>query len=455
MKRLRKCLLLLIVAELMIGAAICVQRAGRPEPPLPNLGKLDAETSAALQSLRDKARDGNSRDWRELAEGYLGNGFYLAAEGCFQRAMELDPGDQQAAYGRGFCLERTGRTSEAIPILTAVAKVADAELAWTCWYQVGRCCLREDNINPAETAFRQIPDFAPAVYQLCKLLIRTNRTEDAVPLIDHQLEQYPNDVKFLQLRGKAAEALGDQATVAEIRDREDRAAYLVEMEYGLRFLGMLSAKLGLGSRLSRALDLKESGTAEQQSAVLHGALTIIRKNSFWNYRSVFVAMAEVELALGHFPKVRELLDEVRKNSQDGPDLLDLEGKLLLAEDRPDEAANTWQRALSMRPSIELYEQLEKVSGDASVKAHCRAQVIFLTGLAEFQKNHVEEALPYFERAAELEPENTTHLYYLGDAHRLLGNTDAASAAFAKCVEINPDHGRTRQHQTWMLRKSKK
>lgn len=448
MRSLNRALVLLFVIELSAGAVLCWNRLQRYEPPLPDFGKVDDETKEALMSLREKARDGSGGQWRNLAEGFLGTGYYAAAEQCFFRAHELAPDDQRSLYGFGFCLERTGSTSKAITALTEIAESprTDAELSWTCWYQIGRCYLREEKPDEAEKAFRKIPEFAPAVYQLCKLLTRTGRAEEAIPLLEEQLELYPNDVKFLQLRGKAAAATGDTATAAEMRDREDRAQYVVEMEYGLKFIGSMSSKYGLGYRLSRALTLKEEGTPQEQAAALSSALTMIRKHRFWNYRSVFVAMAELLVETGQAEKAKSVIEEVRRFSQDGPELMLLEARALLSEGRRADAEVALRRAERLKPGLEITELLLVVTEDKEAQAKLQADRIFRLGLAEFSTNNVAESAPYFEKAIELDPQSAKYNYYLAEAFRLTEMKNEARTAYQKCLELCPEHGRAAVHR---------
>lgn len=452
MNRIAKALSVVIAAEILITGYFGWQKTQRVEPPLPDFGKVDSETTEGLLDLREKARDGDSVAWRNLAEGYLGNGYYSAAEQCFRQAHTLDPTDLRSAYGHGFCLERTGRTSDAIVALTKIAEdpETDAELSWTCWYQVGRCHLREEHPEEAEQAFRKIPEFAPAVYQLCKLLIRTDRAQESLALIEQQQELYPNDVKFLQLRGKAAAALGDTKTAAEMRDREDRAEYVVEMEYGTKFIGSLGSRFGLGSRLSRAVTLKEEGTPDEQSAALSAALGIIRKHKFWSYRSVFVAMAELLVETNQPEKAIATIEEIRQFSQDGPELLLLEGKALLSEGKKAEAEAVWRRAHRMKPTVENIEALAMVVEDPDQLRLLQAEKVFRLGLAEFTRNRTSESLAYLEKAVELDPGNATYLFYLSDACRLTEQPEKASAGFRKCLELTPEHGRARRHQAMMI-----
>jgi tetratricopeptide (TPR) repeat protein len=443
MKTWTKVVTALIAVEILMGGLLLWRRSQRIEPPVPDFGKVDSETAEGLLSLSRRAHGGHHVRWRNLAEGYLGTGYYSAAEQCFRQAHTLNSEDLRSAYGLGFCLERTGNTAEAIRVLSGIAESpeADTELRRTCWYQVGRCYLREENPKAAEEAFRRAPEFSPAVYQLCKLLIRTERAEEAIPLIKQQQELYPNDVKFLQIRGRAAAVLKDSATVADMRDREDRADYVVEMEYGMKFIGSLSSRFGLGARLSRAALLKEDGSAEEQFAALTAALTIIRKHHFWNYRSVFVAMAEFYVETAQPEKAQAIIEEIRQFSQDGPELLLLEGRAFLSEGRIADAKAVWQRAKRMRPSLEIVELLESVEENPVEQRSLQAEKAFRLGLAEFSRNRVADSLPYFEKAVELNSGESIYQYYLADAFRLTGSLDEAESGFKKCLQLRPEHGR--------------
>lgn len=449
MTRWQKWLATVVIVELVASAVLAITHASRPEPPLPDLSRVDDETAMALNELREVARNGDARDWRELAEGYLGTGYYKAAEQCFRRATQLDPGDMQAGYGLAFCLERTGCTSAAIPIFSAVAEVADHDLSRTCWYQTGRCFLRQDNMVDAEAAFRRIEKFPPAVYQLSKILIRTGRADEAVPLIEEYLAAVPNCLKFLQLRGKAAEALDDLKTAEKMRDRQDRGEYLTHLEYSLEFIGMLGTKFGLGSRLARGLKMKDEGTVAQQQLSLTGAVALIREHRFWQYRSAFVALAEVELALGHLDRVQELISEIRQTSYDGADLLELEGKAAYAAGRDSEAAALWKRAYLIRPSIDLCDELAMITSDPVQKNIYVARREWIYGQQLFLVNNAEAALPHFKSANVLTPENPVILFSLGDVARVLGDNETAESCFRSCLRIQPTHGRAKQRLAWM------
>lgn len=435
-------LLAILVCEIVGGALFAWQASQRVVPPAPNLQKLDPLTAQAVTEIREAAIDGNSREWRELAEAYLGNGFYAEAEQCFRHASVLNPDDLQATYGRGFCLERVGRTDEAINVLKQVAAEAHVELQTTCWYQIGRCYLRQEDVKSAEDAFRRVSEFPAAAYQLAKLLHRSGRSGEAAQIVASQREVLPNSLKLIQLGAHAAESLGDTALAAELRDREERSEYQLSLEYSQSFVTMFAGRYGLQNRLSRALELRSSGTLMQRKRVLDGVLEVIRENELWQYRPVLLAAAHVELGLGNLAEVERLISEIRMYSQDGADLLELEGLVLAAQGKVPAAVNTWQRACELSPSIEVIDEiLQSNSLPEDQVAVLNAKKQLLAGLSAYRVNQPELARPHFEEAVRLNPTDARTWFYIGEVERLAGAIDNAATAYAKCVERNPNHGR--------------
>lgn len=438
-------LVAIVLAELLISAGFFIQKSQQSaqfEPPLPDLGKLDTETAAELLQLRERVQDSRPTTWRTLAEAFLGNGYYVAAEKCFRHAAQLNPDDVQAVYGLGFCLERVGRTADAIPVLERAARGGHAELKATCRYQIGRCYLRQENVAEAEQAFRAIPEFAPAAYQLARLMIRSDRAVEAIPVLDRHLLTFPNSLKLIQLRMRAAEAAGDMDLARELHDREQRAEYVLVLEYGQSYISMYAVRHGLAAILSKAMELRTDGGLDQRRRALGRALDIIRRHQFWNYRSVFLAAAHVELGLKNLPAVSSLIDEVRTYTQDGVDVLELEG-LMLAEKGDLVTANqVWLRAIAMKPSASLHQLMaEANANDPEISRYHQGRQLYWESLAAFRVNQLEMALTGFKKYVQQVPESGSGWYYLGETHRALREFDKADSAYTKCLEIDSGHSR--------------
>ncbi|MEQ9409979.1 MAG: tetratricopeptide repeat protein [Fuerstiella sp.] len=443
MKAVCRILTVVILLEAILAGWYVVQRAGRVRPPTVDMGRLDPLTRADLKEVVAAARDGGFREWRELGEAYLGNGYYVAAEQCFRHVIELDPRDQQAGYAQGFCLERIGRTTEAIEVLTRTATSASGELVQTCWYQIGRCLLREERAAEAEQAFLRISDFPPAAYQLAKLLIRSDRSAQAVPILERQLKVFPNSLKLLQLQMRAAEAEGDFALATALRDREDRAQYQLVLEYGQSFISMFASRYGLSARLSNAMRLKTEGTLQARRAALAKVLEVVLHNRLWQFRSVLVAAAHVELGLGNFEAARQLATQIENSTYGGVDLLELQSLLAAAAGDDDTAYQILLRACRLKPSVDLYDQLSRARGPLAEqdRARNRAMAVLMSGIDAWRANDVERAESLLEQAASELSKNQTAWFYLGEARRLRGDRDGAMAAYQKCLQLNPDHGR--------------
>lgn len=438
----KKWLLSLIICELVVSAVLISQRKPWIPPPAPNLSKLDPSTATAILELRQKVADGDSSDWRTLAEAFLGNGYYVAAEICFSRASDLAPDDLQLTYSRGFCLERVGRTADAIRLFRQTAAQDRGELGRTCWYQIGRCYLRQENAVHAEAAFRTVIDFSPAAYQLAKLLIRSDRADEAVPLLDLELSKMPNSLKLIQLKMRAATQLGDDVLASQLRDHEDRADYQLVLEYSQSFVTMFAGRFGLAALLSEAIELKTAGTLAQRKAVFDEALGIIRRNRLWQYRSVFVAAAHVEYGLDNFEAAEGLVSEARRFSHDGSDLIELDGLLLAAAGDVDRAVASYRRALAMTPSVGL---IDAILDSGIIKEGERAQLEadkrFLSGLQSFRGNQLKQAEPDILTATKINPSKAIYWFYAGEIYRLTQAFDKAASAYSNCLKVDPCHGR--------------
>lgn len=448
----RNVLILVIAAELIAASLLIVRRLSRTDPPAVSLQRLDPLTASELEDLRDQARDGTGLDWRTLAEAYLGNGYYVAAEQCFRQVTESHPRDVQSRYGRGFCLERIGHTSQASQVLQQTAVVADPELARTCWYQVGRCYLREENAEGAEKAFRKIIDFPPAAYQVAKLLIRSDRSEEAVGLLDEHLKGSPRSLKLIQLRRHAAEALGNQEQARELADRELRAEYQLILEYNQNFISIFASRLGLSRLLSKAMQLRTEGTLQQRKRALDAALRIILPNNLWQYRSVLLAAAHVELGLGDIEASERLADLIEQNTQSGTDILDL--RALIAESRGnhDAAYEFWSQAAELKPTSGFYQMLAESQADIDDAARRKyaALAAMYDGISAWRNDDMDAAMQLLAQARGVLTRNPTYHFYVGETNRVVGKIDDALAAYEACLQVNPDHGRCLERRQQLL-----
>jgi tetratricopeptide (TPR) repeat protein len=455
---LRNILILIILTETAWAGVVCFQRLSRAVPPVVDLRRLDPLTAAELEQLHLQVRDGSgsSQEWRTLAESYLGNGYYVAAEQCFRKAVELESQDVQARYGRGFCLERVGRTSAAIDVFASTIEHAEPELAKTCWYQIGRCHLREENAELAEVAFRQTPAFAPAAYQLAKLLIRSGRADESIPILSNELSRLPNSLKLLQLRMHAAEAMADIESTRLFRDREDRGEYQLILEYGQNFISLFASRIGLSALLTRAMQVKESGSLQARQNALAEPLSIVRTNTLWQYRSVWIAAAHVELGLGNLNAARELIDEIAQDAHSSPDVMEFRALFAEASGDDESAHELWKRLATMQPSAHFYGQLSvsRANIDGTTRERYRALADLCGAIDAYRVNDSDGAKTLLTSGATVLSGYDRYLFYVGEIDRVLGNIREALDAYEQCLDVNPDHGRAQERYQELFRQLK-
>lgn len=449
MRAVRNLLILVIAVEFIVGGYFVASRAERTATPVVNASRLDPLTREDLNKLVAEADKGDSGDWRALAEFLLGNGYYTAAEQCFHHASQWNPNDLQAEYGRGFCHERIGNTSVAITMLSRTADRADPQLATTCWYQIGRCYLREEKTEEAEAAFRRIPDFTPAAYQLAKLLIRVDRADEAVPIIEQQLNRTPNSLKLIQLRMHAAESMGDSELVRTLRDREERAEYQLVLEYNQSFISMFAARYGLARLLSSAMRLKTDGSLADRRAALAKPVKVIREHALWQYRSVLIAAAHVEAGFDNTSQARRLINEIAEHTQTGPDLLDLRALVAEAEGDPQAAVGLWKRAIAMKPSPEFFESIYQSAAPIpdSDRETILAQKHLWLAIANYRVNELDEASRHLEFVGMTLHEDPLYHFYRAETQRIAGELTAAATSYERCLQYAPGHGRARARLT--------
>lgn len=452
-------LVAILVVQLVVGAVLTGRRLFRPEPPLPDLSTLDPMTAADLRAVRQQARDGNVADWRTLGQAYLGYGYYTEAEACLRYAARLNPDDLESVYGLGFCLERVGRTNEAIPVLhhaaaLAASSNADQALLRTCWYQIGRCYLREENAAEAETALRRIADFPPAAYHLARLLVRTGRAAEAAVLLDERLAQQPNSLKLLQQRARAAEAMQDSESARRFRARAQRAEFQLVLEYGMSYISMFRARYGLSRQMAGCMKLGTEGTPPERRNCLQQLLQFVRKHRLPQYQKMFVTAAQVELGLKQPDNALALLDEAANGGHVSPTTEELRGDAWQQKGDATRSAAYWERAIRLGPSPDLYHKLAdhyRRSGERSLADRQEALQYQLEGMWHYRHNEVEPARRDLEKSLALAPDDARSWYYLGAVRRVSGEGSRAIEAYTRCLELDPDFQRARVEREWLGR----
>jgi len=442
-------LLVLVVIELIACGAYLALRPGKATAIVPDVELFDPLIMPELQELAERAEQTGGTAWREFAEGLLGKGFYAYAEVAFREAVRVDASDLEARFGLAFCLDRTGRLPESSVVYREVIDLpAKSEqhklLKHHALYALGRNALRREDLRQAEEYFNSDLNFPPAAYQLAKLLIRENRVEEALPLISYMLKEIPYSLEFHFLAHRAQLALNQSGKADAAAAMIERSAHLVSLNFNTEYVDRFNKRLGM-NKITQQVTAAESKqnwlemqALCQQIQELAGAnLPFEQYHIHSDLPTVAVQLKQADVAL---PLVEQQLQAGQLNAT----LLELAGDALQQQGKSAEAAARWERALTLTPSLSLYQKLADYynkTDDSDRARQYQARARWWEGVNAYRSNQPEVALAWFVQASRLDPQLASAWFYQGEMHYFLENKASASAAYRKCLQLDPGYGR--------------
>lgn len=412
-----------------------------PAPPRPDLTFLDSVTAEEIRGRQDAVAADQAEDWRALAEIYVLYGFFAEADICCRRAAELDPESFWTHLWWGTTLSRIGDTKASTEKFRAGIPHAEDALADVCRYCIGLNLLREEDALEAEAAFRTAMGYAPADYELAKLLVRSDRSEEAVPILDGLIANHPQTQKYYQLRSRAARRLGDLDAGDKYQDQADRATEVLPSD---ELTGFLEQQIG-----NHGLDVwVQEGKALYVSGLLDTAATRLREVLEIEWRPEPAdLLALAELKLGHPEVALPIQQESIRRSGTTPQRLVTLGDIYHATANEAQAKEAWQRATELRLHPAAHERLaayfEQV-GDKREAGRHQGLALMAAGIGSARAGELDAGLNMLQQAVVVAPDLAHAWFHLGECHRLLGQPDSAHLAYNQCLTLDPYHGRARR-----------
>lgn len=437
---------ILVGAELLVCASLFGLRlnATLPAPP-PVADYTDAITGAEVLAVPDRFLFDSAAKWRTLGETYMQARFFAKAEACLHAAAERDPRSADIALWHGCCLEQLGMLEEARQVYLRSAQTGSSRIAELAWYRIGRIHLQLEQSAAATTAFEKAGDgHLPSVFQRAKLLIRGGSATEAAPLLERLTEDYPRDIRVLQLQARWAEVLGRPEDAAAARDNVLRSKQTLQLEEPRRSMLPTGEPFGLFPQIARLMQQRRAGDTR---FVAEQLLPFVRDEMHWENKIPLLLeeVAEVQLEAGHLSAARTLLDtQLEKRGPPTNKAWELLAQVELAENQTQQAWQDWNRAERMRPNgvdHEKMAQLAQQMGDSAATRRHRGLARQCAGISGFLNDLLEDSRQTFRQAVEIDDELPHAWYYLGETERLLGAPAAAKAAFERCLELMPNHGR--------------
>lgn len=433
-----------VFIEVVCAAIILGSRAWRVAPLLPNEQLADPLIMPDLQRFAAEAHRGTHGAWTNLGNGLLGKGFYAHAELAFREALHHDQPSFPAQFGLAFSLDRMGRLAESSSGYEKVLDMpADSVTHSIAWYALGRNALRGEQKAEAVSFFRNNPRFTAAVYQDAKMLVRSDRPAEALPIVDGVLKLAPDALEFHFLRFRALAAMGRERDAFMAAAMVERSADRVSLNFNTDFLGPLEQLTGV-SRLLGQLDTGgEKGDSPERERQLRAIKDAIGDRSVHVTAAIDEQLVRAALINRNWSGAQELIVSLRRQGCENGWIIEAEGDLCQQQGDTQRAAEAWQRALLLAPKESLHRKLADHYGDAHAEErdYHIGHLSLLEGIGRYRKNELSAALRPLALAAELLPENPSPWFYIGEMHFHLENTQQAIEAYQKCLTIRPSHSR--------------
>ena len=442
-------LLILLVVELSTCGYLVAKRLSRHLPVLPDAEFVDPLMMSDFQELAKQAETGSSKEWVTLGQALLGQGFYTYAEICYQQAAEMDAADKVAQASYAFCLERTGRTQastleyEKLDSFTgkSIFPLANREFYL---YSIGRNYLREENVDRAEETFRQNLGFQPAEYQLAKILVRSNRSEEALAIIESNLRKSPDSLYFRLLQSLALESLGRTREAKQAADRLERAMYIIQLSFNINIVKPYSVRHGVQKEVQEYFKLIELNDMDLLARKLDTIFELIDERPLPQHRSTLVRMIEVEFQRKDPKRMLMLLDQLNQYGIEDADMLQFRAGAYMLSGEMEKAISLLQRVAKMSPTVEVHQTLANIyeqQKDNKKRDEHQAKMALLNAMMAFRNNQLPAAEESIQKSIKLNPKDPQAWFYNAELKRLQGDRKSARAAYERCIELNPNHGR--------------
>jgi len=436
-------ILLIVLLGIDVGVfGWCIsERTGRPAPPPPPAaGMVDAETARDFQRLWVLANSPGPGDLLALGQAYAVYGIFPEADQCLEQTIALRPESADNWFWSGLVLNRLGQTTRSTERLLEAARL-DPDRVDECRYIVARNHLRDDSLAKAEAELRQIgSDHLTGQYLLAYLLVHTERSTEAMPILDRLIAGHADVHRLYQLRARAAELLGKDEVARRDQETAERVPESIGTDAVANQLGERSYEFGLESRIVGAGRLNTPDNLESLANELTRILSI-------SYRPrVARLLARIELQRRRPDAAVTLLEQlIQRDGATADTLIELG----LAMDATGQDSNqvflVFQQALQYRLDPEICRLMApfiKERFEAADVDRLEALQKHAEGLQAFRENRLEQAATLFEAAAPVAHQRQAESnFFLGECLWHLDRREPALEAYRRCLELRPHHGR--------------
>lgn len=439
--RLRTLLAVLLVIELIAGLGALGWRFTRPAAPTVNLGRLPASTAADLQRLQQQVRSDQPSAWLDLGKAYLAYGYFPEAEACLKRAIKLSPKNFDAVFAHAYSLDRLCRLPESNAEFREAAILTAGSGAANCWYHIGVNHLRMDDAQQAEQAFGRAGDFPAAVHARAKLLARSGKAAEAVALIESLRREVPMDIHTEMLAVQVFRELNQPVEIAKAAERAERSQQKLRLSDHWEYLHPIRARYGMMAQYARAQGLVQQ---EQVPASAEAYQLLLKDTDPEFTDGMFEQAVGLQLMAGRADVATQMLERFGKRLSLSPVAIHLQADALLQSGKVDQAIPLWESANRFRPDPQSYHALSvahEKKGEKQQAERDKAMAALFRGIDAYRHDHLPEALRDLGAASKVLTDDARPWFYAGEVNYAMSRLSEARKAYARCVELDPDHGR--------------
>ena len=434
--------IVLILAEVVAGGGAVALRAARPAPPDRPLSRLPVMTATDLEVLRERAASDRPTDWFELGSAWLAYGYIPDAEACLRRAASQAPADFDIVYAYAWSLDRLGRLDEAFAAFERAALLEPGERAATCRYHEGLLRLRADAAAGAEAVFQQAgPDHAPAILARARLRIRAGSPGEAVPLIEGLRSRLDPDVRVEMVAERMYRELNRPVDARAAIEKSERSREYVRVWDHFVYLEPIRTRHGVLARQETGRMDARPDSADASLATMERTLNL--ESPDFTER-MYEPLADMALSRGRLPLARTMLAKVADRMSLPPSARHLEAAITASSGDEDRAIALWHAANAVRPNRFSHRALSTLMRQrgrlADAERHAALSAL-LEGIAAYRANELPSARGFLERSRSVLKDDPRPEFYLGEIELALGNVAKAEAAYQRCLDIDPNHGR--------------
>ncbi|MCP5368076.1 MAG: PEP-CTERM system TPR-repeat protein PrsT [Hyphomicrobiales bacterium] len=333
-----------------------------------------------------------------------------ASRAAFNRALEVDPKSIDARVNLAALEVRAGDVDAARKQLEAAQEHYPDNLQVMLRLAAveGRAGKMDKAGDWLEKAVKAHPDaLAPRVL-LARLYVATRQPDKALAVTRPAIEANPDNPALLKVTG--------QAHMTANRPRDAAVVF--------RKLATQEPK-SLEAHFLLAGAYRVTGNDVRYMEELNAILALDPDNKLAR-----LALIRAKMDQGHLAEARQDLAKVKEANPDLPPVYELEGRLLVAEKRYDDAVAAFRKTMSL------------------LKGPNRAMTMLLAK-TQLAGGHADAAAATLESWMKERPKDYQVLFELGNYYLRTGRGDDAAAAYGRIVEAEPKHWAARNNLAWV------